>query len=184
MRAPAPRCEPPRAAARRSSRTRDPARRRGGRRRRRRRARDRAHARHGDRDRRSSPRPAAARSSRRHRRRRTTRLEQWPDRHERLDERPRLDPEGRRPRRRRRPCRTGAPEGTCDGSACSIRRATRASIRGTGWSSPASTRASPRPRAACARRRRCRRAPARSASPPDARHPFRCPNRQFRGPSL
>ena len=50
------------------------------------------------------------------------------------------------------PNRRGARD--CDRSACSIRRATRASIRVTGWSSQGSTRASPRRRAACARRRR------------------------------
>ena len=72
-------------------------------------------------------------------------------RHDRLDERPRLGSEGRRPRRCRRARRAGAPARDCDVSACSIRRATRASIPGTGSCSPASIRASPRQRAACAR---------------------------------
>ena len=55
----------------------------------------------------------------------------------------------------------------CDRSACSTRRGTRASTLATGWCSRASTRASPRPRAACGRQKACNGAPTPPASAAD-----------------
>ena len=180
MRAPSPRCEPTRAAARRSSCTRDPARRRGGHRRWRRRARDRAHARHRNRHR------------DRHRYRRQRGHSRLHGRREPPDSNsgPPARTHGRTSWSRSRRSTAATPPSPvpnrlagrdCDASACSIRRATQASIRATGWSSPGSIRASPRPRAACARRRRCRRVRAPSASPVDARHPFVAQLGNFKG---
>ena len=151
VRAPASRRVPPRAGTGEPAPG-DAAAARGGRRRhRRRRGRDRADAGHGDGDHdrhrhgrqrdRSPPPPCGSESA----------LAEWPAGHDRLDEHPRS--------RFRRSTAATLPSRAqsrlagrdCDVSACSIRRATRASIPGTGSSSPASIRASRRRRAACAR---------------------------------
>ncbi len=65
------------------------------------------------------------------------------------------------------PAPTRRARGACEASACSTPPATRAFTRVTGWCSPASTRASPRRRAACARQGRAERRPHRSASAGD-----------------